>query len=69
MVDRVVDKRAEHAGKPGVHALIIGISNYPNLPAAGEQRTEQQKRYGLGLSRLTSAAATGFLIYQWLKPR
>lgn len=66
MVDPVFDVRAKHAGEPGVHALIIGISNYSNLPAANEERTKQQEQYGLGLSRLTSAATTGFLIYQWL---
>jgi Caspase domain len=64
-MEPVFDAREEHAGQPGLHALIVGISRYPNLPE-GRAPTEHQQRYGLGLSQLSAAARTGLLVYEWL---
>jgi hypothetical protein len=50
------------ADKPGMHAFITGISEYPNLPKPGEPLTAS----GLGMRRLSSTALTAYLIFDWL---
>jgi hypothetical protein len=60
------DARMELGSTPGVHALIVGISHYANLPPPGAEPTLEQQKYGLGCERLTAAARTGHLIYRWL---
>src|SRR6185312_3627841 len=57
----VIDNRAALRGKPGLHALIVGLSRYENLPEPGKGFGE------LKLVRLTSAALTGFKIFNWLR--
>ena len=52
--------------QPGMHALIVGVSRYPNLPLPGAELTRHQERYGLGLSQLSCAAKTCKQIYDWL---
>jgi hypothetical protein len=49
-------------GKPGLHALIAGVSAYPNLPDAGEPLTEA----GLGMRKISSTSLTAFLMVDWL---
>ena len=52
--------------QPGLHALIIGISQHAHLPFPGQEPTKAQQRFGLGLQQLTCAATTGFRVYKWL---
>jgi len=52
------DQREALRGKPGLHALIVGISEYPHLT--------QANAHWLGLSSNSSGAITGYRIYQWL---
>ncbi|MCY1021353.1 caspase family protein [Pyxidicoccus sp. MSG2] len=47
---------------PGVHALIVGVSEYPYL--VGDDAEPLPHHFGL--RKLTSAASTAFRIYQWL---
>jgi hypothetical protein len=49
-------------GAPAIHVLIAGVSDYPNLPAAGEPGTEK----GLGMRRLSSTSFTAYLMLDWL---
>ena len=57
------DKRAEiGANSPGVHALIIGVSQYPFLDGGA---TPVAEPWGLG--QLTSAAASAHAVFEWLK--
>jgi hypothetical protein len=58
--------RFGHGDGPGLHALIVGVSRYPHLPAPGAEPTALQQRHGLGLEQLTAAARTGCLVYRWL---
>jgi hypothetical protein len=64
-VEPSFDGRTGHEGKPGVHALVIGISHYVNLPT-GSTLTKRQRRYGLGLRQLNCAARTGRMVFDWL---
>jgi hypothetical protein len=66
MVDPAFDDREQHPDQPGIHALIIGVSDYTHLPAADAHPSQEQEKYGLGLTRLSAAASTGFLVYEWL---
>lgn len=59
------DGRKGHEGEPGVHALVIGISHYVNLPK-DTTPTARQRRYGLGLRQLKCAARTGRIVFDWL---
>lgn len=53
--------------QPGIHALIVGVSRYPYLPLASDDLLEaRDETYTLGLSQLTSAATSGFLMHEWL---
>lgn len=47
---------------PGVHALIVGVSEYPNLASDDAEPLPHH----FGLRRLTAAASTAFRFYQWL---
>ena len=58
----VVDNKKELDGQPGVHALIVGVSAYPDLPEPG-QRLEG-RHYGMW--RLTSAARSAYDFYRWV---
>ena len=66
MSNLVFNDIGEHAGKPGLHAFLVGVSHYPSLPDAGDELTPHHQNYALGLSRLTSAASSAFHIYKWL---
>lgn len=54
----VVDRRAEFANKPALHALIAGVSRYTHL---------QEAEFSFGLSSLDSTARTANIICEWLK--
>ena len=58
----VIDHRITHGTAPGVHAFIVGMSDYPFLPAtpAGVQP------HHYGIVPLTSAALGAFAFYKWL---
>lgn len=61
----VVDNRAALGGKPGLHAFIVGVSGYPNLPA----RTATASDAGFGMKQLSSTSLTALRIYEWLRDR
>lgn len=61
----IFDQREKLQGQAGLHAFIIGVSEYTNLPEPGERGLEQH----LGLTKLSSAALSGWRIYQWLVKR
>ena len=42
----VYDRRSELVGKPGTHALVIGVSAYPYLSDGPEELT-RRKIFGL----------------------
>ena len=52
------DQREVLRGKPGMHALIVGISEYPHLT--------QTSAPWLNLVSNSSGAITGYRISQWL---
>jgi Caspase domain len=65
MEDKIFfDRRAELARLPGLHAFVVGVSNY-NLP------TEEHllQRHHLGMLRLNTAALTAYRLGEWLVDR
>lgn len=46
-----------------LHVLILGVSEYPNLPERGQPDTPK----ALGMTKLTSPAISAFRIYEWLQ--
>lgn len=58
----LIDNRIRLAGQPGVHALIVGVSEYVNLPTDPDDRLP--RHYGLG--RLNSAALAARRFFEWL---
>jgi len=48
--------------RPGLHALIIGVSAYTNLPRGDAPPT----KYSFGMRQLTSTSLTAYRIYRWL---
>ena len=58
----VIDRRAAHGANPGVHAFVVGVSDYPLLPAVPPG--VQPPHYGI--APLTSAALGAFAFYNWL---
>ncbi len=58
----IFDRRDELAGKPGLHALIVGISDYTHLPNDDEEAPKDD----FACRKLTSGAITAYKIYQWL---
>lgn len=61
----IIDRRVELEGKPGIHALIVGISDYPHLPKDNEPDTPSS----FGARNLTSAALTAYEVCKWLTER
>jgi Caspase domain len=59
------DRREEFAGRPGLHALIVGVSNYRNLPVY----KHLLEPHHLGMLRLNAAARTAYRLAQWLVER
>jgi hypothetical protein len=64
-VPLVFDKRGQLAGRPGVHALVAGVSAYPHLPGGAGPAAPQP----LGLQQLTSTALSAFRVHEWLLER
>ncbi len=60
-----VDNRAARGDKAGLHAFIVGVSEYPYLPPAGTP-VEQQKWPDFGMRRLTAGASSAFAVFEWL---
>lgn len=58
----VFDNRATLQGKPGVHALIAGVSLYRHLPGGGGPPAEDDWE----LKQPPSTALTAYRIYRWL---
>lgn len=59
----ILDRRAELAGKPGLHAVLIGVSEYERLPGADDPPGE-----GLyALQKLESAALCAHALAEKLK--
>jgi Caspase domain len=58
------DSGADHQSVPAVHALIIGVSSYPNLEGGP---TPQPETYGMG--QLDSAATSAWRVYEGLRAR
>lgn len=58
----VLDNRAQLGGAPGLHAFIVGVSDYAHLPGGGG--TAANKTFGL--KQLTATANSAFLFYEWL---
>jgi hypothetical protein len=56
----VIDHR--EAGKPGTHALIIGISDYPHLQGGSGPLAEQS----FGLKQLPTAIRSALAFHDWL---
>jgi hypothetical protein len=46
----------------GLHALVCGVGDYPNLPRRADPLTDR----GLGMRRLSSTALTAYLMLDWL---
>src|SRR5262245_19377199 len=59
------DRSRELAGQPTLHAFIVGVSNYPNLPV----RVERLEPPHLGMLRLNAAAMTAYRLAKWLVDR
>jgi hypothetical protein len=58
----VVDNRATVAG-PGLHAFIVGVSEYLHMPDPGPNIDLDR---AFGMAKLASPALSAFRIYQWL---
>jgi Caspase domain len=58
----LLDRRDERHRKPGLHAFLVGVSNYPFLP---EKEYELEKHH-YGLMRLSATSLAVFNIAQWL---
>jgi Caspase domain len=50
---------------PGIHALVVGVSDYTYLPEANEPPDEDCWNF----NKLTSAALSAYKIYQWIDRR
>jgi hypothetical protein len=57
--------RAGLANAPGVHALIIGISDYPYLSDGSAPKAERALNDG-GLGQLEVSALSGAMFFEWL---
>ena len=58
----VYDRQDELGDQPGLHALIVGVSAYSNLPKGDQAGTPES----MGLKQLTSAALSAYKVYRWL---
>jgi hypothetical protein len=66
MSDLWFDRSAElPAGTPRTHALVIGVSAYPNLPAKGARAGDPAKTFGLRQVETTASSAIRFA--RWLR--
>lgn len=56
----VVDNRASLQGRPGLHALIAGVSAYPHLPVASKHNRDDAEAPHYGLRKLASPALSAY---------
>jgi hypothetical protein len=61
----MVDNRGALAGKPGLHVLIAGVSDYAHLPADNLQPVSETSR-SFGMQKLSCTAVSAYMLYQWL---
>lgn len=61
----LIDNRAALGNRPGLHALIAGVSHYRHLPGGGGDTATQT----FGMEQLTSTALTAYKIFRWLQER
>jgi hypothetical protein len=54
--------RPKAGDPPGLHAFIVGVSDYPDLPAQGEQLFARH----FGMDKLDCAALSAYRVFQWL---
>jgi Caspase domain len=68
MNEPVFDRRKEREGKPGLHALIIGVSDYPHLPRepVSIESGKKPEAPDFGLRPLASTSLAAFEMYKWL---
>ena len=62
-----LDRRAEVGDAPGLHALIVGVSEYRYLPPVGSPAADVARKFGM--TRLTSPAMSAVRIWHWLVER
>src|SRR5262245_10801586 len=62
--DELFPPRAE---RPGLHALVVGVSEYGYLLSGDDPR--EAPAHHFGLRKLTSAARAAFRVYRWLVDR
>lgn len=60
----VYDCRDKFKGRPGLHAFIIGVSEYPYLQGGAKENKDPDRTLRQG--QLTSAATSAHRLYQWL---
>ncbi|MBY5898019.1 caspase family protein [Rhizobium leguminosarum] len=58
----IIDDRSRLAGKPGLHAFVVGVSDYPNLPALTPQNRSDRAAPHFGLRKLASPALSAYRI-------
>jgi hypothetical protein len=61
MSELILDNRAT-MNAPGVHLLIVGVSDYVNLPDEDDLPQAEWK-----LNKLTCASSSAYAVYDWLK--
>ena len=61
----VFDQRNSLGDNPGLHALVVGVSDYSHLP----DRQADPGPPHFGMARLHSTALTAFRMYEWLRER
>lgn len=59
----LVDRRGELSGKPSLHALLVGVSEYPHLPGGGGAQAPN----AFGMKQLKSPALTAYRLFKWLE--
>jgi hypothetical protein len=62
----IVDNKSALKGRPGLHALIAGVSYYRHLP---DGETGMLATETFGLNQLSAAATSAYKISEWLKER
>lgn len=55
-------EKLKQEGKPGLHALIVGVSAYPHLPGGTDTTTPDSHN----MQQLSSTARTAYMMYRWL---
>src|SRR5208337_1940530 len=68
MSDSAPASSGYHRPAAGIHALIVGVGGYPNLPPAGQRKpSTDAPKFGLG--QIETAASAAYRLSRWLKRR